>query len=502
MLLEAISCGSAMCNMLIGGLVLLVIILIWSIRRPPGMPPGPRGLPIIGSLLSITQNMHLDFLNMAKKYGDVFTIKLGSHQVVVLNNYELILEALVKKQFDFAGRPHTFTGDMFSEGGQDIALSDFGTTWKLHRKIAHQAIRDYVSGRKLERLIREDAFPLLQEILEENDGKSIHPRPLVLLLVNNIMAQFCFGQKYTLDDPEFKSIMKLVDDFVEIGGNGLVADIIPWLAYIPTKGVREIRKMTDVFLRMMYDKFYEHKKKFDKDKLHDLIDYLLNVQRQAQEDKTENIDSLNDTRLVQTVSDLFGAGIDTTTHTLDWAIMFLVHHPDVQAKVAREIDDVIGGEQFPLISDRPRMPYCDAVIHEVMRVRTVAPMSVPHKAMVDSTIGGYNIPKDTWVMINLWAVQMDKKHWDNPEEFKPERFLEKDGTLKPKQDNFMPFSAGRRVCLGESLAKPEIFLLFTSLFQRFQFSHVPGKALPQLDGTASALILRAPDYEVIVRKRL
>ncbi|XP_002730828.1 steroid 17-alpha-hydroxylase/17,20 lyase-like [Saccoglossus kowalevskii] len=502
MLLESILSVSLTYKLIAVVVILLVALMIWSIHRPSGMPPGPRGFPIIGSMLSLTENLYLDFLQLAKEYGDIFTIKIGSHHVVIVNNYELIKETLVKKSTDFAGRPQTFTGNMGSEGFKDIILSDYSPSWKLHRKIAHQAIRNYASGDKLENMMRKDAIPLLTQILEDNEGKVIAPRPLLFLTVNNIVAQFCFGQKYTLDDPELKAFMDIIDDFAKIAGNGLVADVIPWTAIFPTSAAREMDKVNNKYLGMIYKKFYEHKQKFDQDNLNDLIDYLLDAQRQAKEENADNISSLTDTHLVQTVSDMFGAGIDTTTHTMDWSIIFLTRYPDVQAKVAREIHDVIGRDRLPLISDRPNLPYCDAVIHELMRIRTVVPMSVPHKALVDSSIGGYVIPKDTWVMVNLWAAQMDEKHWDNPQVFRPERFIDKDGSLKAKQDNFIPFSAGRRVCLGESLAKPEIFLMFTSLYQSFAFSPVPGKELPSLDGNAATLVLRAPEYEVVVKKRI
>ncbi|XP_002736510.1 steroid 17-alpha-hydroxylase/17,20 lyase-like [Saccoglossus kowalevskii] len=497
MFLEVITYARLMHNSIALAIFLMVFLMVWSVHRPRGMPPGPRGLPIIGSILSITQNIHNDFQRLAKKYGDIFAIKLGSQQVVVLNNYELIKEALVINQTDFAGRPNTFTGDMISEGSQFIVLEDYGAICRMQRKIVHSAIRAYLSGNShIEHMVAEDAFPPLQQALEENDGKVVKPRSLIFLMVNNIIAQFSYGQKYSLDDPEFKYVMRFMDDVTRIAGSGFVADIIPWSAYIPTKATSEFKKVTRTFPPFMYKKLEEHKKKFNKDNLDDLFDHLIYAQNYT----TGSYD-LTDARIVQTVADVFIAGIDTTAHTLDYSMIYLVCYPDVQVKVAREIDDVVGQERLPLISDRPHMPYCDAVIHEIMRIRAVEPLAVPHKAMVDSSIDGYNIPKGTWLMTNVWAAHMDEKYWENPELFKPERFLTENGSLKPKQDSFFPFSMGRRVCVGESLAKSEIFLLFATLFQRFSFSKVPGKPLPTLDGAFSFLVLRAPDYEVIVKKR-
>ncbi|XP_070570909.1 steroid 17-alpha-hydroxylase/17,20 lyase-like [Ptychodera flava] len=481
--------------------LLIVFLSAWSVYRPTGMPPGPRGYPVVGSLFSLSENMHLDFIELGKKYGDIFTIKLGSSLAVVLNNYELIKEALVKKPTDFAGRPRTLSGDILTEGRKDIAFSDYSPTWKLHRKISHQAIRAYASGEKLECLLREQAFPLLQKVLEESDGKPIQMKRLFLLTVNNIIGRLCFGYGLTLEDEEFKMIMRVFDEFTEIVGNGLITDVFPFMRYIPMKATRDLIRINEEALEFFKTKFRERKENYDKDNVQNLTDYLIHEQMKAVEEGVGDIEKLTDTHLIQTIGDLYGAGVDSTTETMDWSVVYMIRFPDVQTKVAMEIDDVVGRDRLPLLSDRSKLPYCDAVIHELMRIRTVAPLSVPHKALVDSTIGGYNVPKDTWVFINLWAVHMDKKAWENPDQFKPERFLEEDGSLKPKADNYMPFSAGRRVCLGESLAKPELFLLFTALFQRFTFSPVPGRDLPSLEGNTSVFVIRANKCEVVMKRR-
>ncbi|XP_070569823.1 steroid 17-alpha-hydroxylase/17,20 lyase-like [Ptychodera flava] len=482
-------------------LSIMVLLSAWSLYRPPGMPPGPRGFPVVGSLFSLTGNMHLDFIELGKKYGGIFTIKLGSNLAVVLNDYELIKEALVKKPTDFAGRPQTLSGEIITEGYKDIAQSDYNPTWKLHRKIAHQAIRAYASGEKLECLVHEQAFPPLQEALEDSDGKPVQMKPLFLLTMNNILGKLCFGQSLTLEDPEFKAIVQIFEKYSETVGNGLIADVLPFMKYIPMKATRDLMRSSEQALASWRSKFMEHKEKYDEDNIKDLTDYLIHEQKKAIEEGVGDIEKLTDTHLVQTIADVFEAGIDTTMETMNWSVVYMVRYPDVQTKVAMEIDDVVGRDRLPLLSDRSKLPYCDAVIHELMRIRTVGPLAVPHKALVDSTIGGYKIPKDTWVFINLWAVHMDEKAWESPNQFRPERFLEEDGSLKPKADNFMPFSAGRRVCLGESLAKPELFLLFTAVYQRFTFALVPGKDLPSLEGNVSAFVLRANKFEVVVKRR-
>nr|XP_006811117.1 PREDICTED: steroid 17-alpha-hydroxylase/17,20 lyase-like [Saccoglossus kowalevskii] len=233
-----------------------------------------------------------------------------------------------------------------------------------------------------------------------------------------------------------------------------------------------------------------------------LIDDLLSIQRKAELAGEDQAKQLTDVNLRQTVSDIFGAGLDTTINTLDWAVAYLTYYPDVQSKVQREIDDVIGDGRLPLLSDKGKLPYCEAVIHELMRVRTIVPFALPHTTTVDTSVGGYAIPKDTWIWCNVWNVHMNEKHWEKPEEFRPERFLDADGGLLPHPDSFMPFSAGRRVCMGEALAKNELFLLFASVFQHYTFKVPTDGEKPCLKTHCVGQTIRVCPYKVIAVERM
>nr|XP_006820408.1 PREDICTED: steroid 17-alpha-hydroxylase/17,20 lyase-like [Saccoglossus kowalevskii] len=488
-------------------LILLVVFIVanglLNLRPPSGFPPGPLGYPYIGHVLDLANEPHIRWTQYAKKYGDVITIKIGTLNCVVLNSIEVINEALVKKQNDFAGRTSQYSTDLLSENGEDIVFGDFTPKWKFLRKVGHQAIRNYASGEKLEDLVRHEAFPRLQKAVADKNGESFYPKPLLYFTVANIIATMCFGQKYEVNDPELKEILKMIDDTNESFGNGLLADYISIFQYIPTKGIREAKRFMTNWLGLIQGKVTAHKNKFNKDnpEVHDLIDNLLKIQNDAKIAGEDQADKLTDINLRQTVSDIFGAGLDTTTNTFDWCIAFLACYPDVQTKVQNEIDDVIGLDRLPLLSDKGKLPYCDAVIHEVMRIRTVVPFAAPHKTCCDTSVGGYNLPKDTMVFLNLWNVHMNDKHWENPDEFRPERFLDADGKALPKPESFLPFSAGRRVCMGEVLAKSEMFLVFICLFQNYTFKVAPGKEKPNLSPSLENLIVRCRPYNVIAHPR-
>ncbi|XP_070574476.1 steroid 17-alpha-hydroxylase/17,20 lyase-like [Ptychodera flava] len=482
-------------------LLFLVIAALWSMHIPTGFPPGPRGLPFIGSIGVLAADPIYNMTEFAKKYGDIYSLKIGRQRIIVLNNIELVREALVKKQNAFAGRSVSYSLELFSEGGEDIVFGNFTEKWKTLRKIAHQAIRNYASGHKLENLVTKDAFPRLKKAIEDNNGQPFDPQPLLYLLICNVMATMCFGQNYELDDPEFKDILKFIKDFNENFGNGLLADFVPIFKYIPTNGLRAFKKISNMWLSLIQSKVDDHKIKMQEGNVSDLVDDVLKIQAEAKAAGEGQADSLTDVNVRQIVSDTFGAGIDTTINTMNWCIAYLVNYPDVQTKVQEEIDDVVG-QRLPMLSDKGRLPYCEAVIHEVMRIRTVLPVSLPHETIEDTSVGGYNVPKGTQIWTNLWKLHMDEKYWKEPEEFRPERFLGEDGKALPKQDSFLPFSAGRRVCVGEVLAKNEMLLIFTCLFQQFTFLPPPGNEKPSLEPAFASLATRCIPYKVVARERI
>ncbi|XP_077983162.1 steroid 17-alpha-hydroxylase/17,20 lyase-like [Glandiceps talaboti] len=490
-------------NVILLLLVILVVFAVRSVHIPAGFPPGPRGLPFIGSIAELVKDPMTPLTKYTKQYGDVYSLKIGGDRIIMLNEIEVVKEALVKKQNEFAGRSLTmYSIQLASEGGENIIFGDFTPKWKLLRKISHQAIRNYASGSKLETLVREEAFPRLQKAIDEKNGEPFDPQPLLMLMVANVISSMCFGERYDLDDPEFQEILTIMKEANESFGSGLLADFIPIFRHVPTKGLRLAKEFVNRWISLIQRKIDKHKKNFDEDNIHDLVDDILKIQKDSTAAGEEHANTLTDVNLRQTLSDIFGAGLDTTVNTFNWCIVYLVNYPDVQSKVQKELDDVIGQDRLPLLSDKGKLAYCEAVINEVMRIRTVAPIGVPHKTLCDTSVGGYNIPKDTQVWINHWNLHMDERQWDNPEEFRPERFLDEDGKPLPKPNSFLPFSAGRRVCVGEVLAKNELVLIFASLFQQYTFMPAPGKGKPSLKPTFESLVTRCIPYEVIARDRI
>ncbi|XP_072044008.1 steroid 17-alpha-hydroxylase/17,20 lyase-like [Amphiura filiformis] len=485
-------------------LTILASLIYWSIRRPSGMPPGPMGLPIVGNMLDILDKPHVKFEKMTQKYGNVFSVKIGQRWMVVLNQIDVVRDALLRKPDEFAGRPHYHSVGLFTENGKNIISADFSATWKLHRKLSHSAIRNFATGKKLESIVHEVTERIGKRI-DEQHGKPIDPKHVVCLGIYNILGRLCFAHKYELDDPRITWFIRQSREALENFGVGMLADFIPVLRFLPTPGVRKMKQIIEESHNFLYDELELHRKSFDPCNVGDILDSLLLAQKETIDEGNDLGESLTDAHLVHTIGDIFGAGSDTTIITIHWTLAIMAEYPDIQKKVAMEIEEVVGHGRLSTLGDRGHLAYTEATMMEVLRFSTIAPLGVPHSTTCDVMLGDFQIPKDTMVSINHYALHFDEDMWDKPKLFKPEHFLDDSGSIRQHPNSFLPFSAGRRSCLGESLAKAELFLIFTWFLQNYEISKVPGdkgESLLERIKPGSSILRELDYYEVIMKRRV
>ncbi|XP_020555398.1 steroid 17-alpha-hydroxylase/17,20 lyase isoform X1 [Oryzias latipes] len=459
-------------------LVLALAALLWRVRtrdRPQEAPSLPY-LPVLGSLLSLRSPHppHVLFKELQQKYGQTYSLKMGSHQVIIVNHHAHAREVLLKRGRTFAGRPRTVTTDVLTRDGKDIAFGDYSATWRFHRKIVHGALCMFGEGSaSLQRIICTEAQSLCSTLSEAAaTGLALDLSPELTRAVTNVICSLCFNSSYSRGDPEFEAMLRYSQGIVDTVAKDSLVDIFPWLQ----------------------SDYSDHVQR-------DLLDALLRAKRSAENNNTAAEFSaeavgLSDDHLLMTVGDIFGAGVETTTTVLKWAITYLIHYPEVQKQIQEELDRKVGVDRPPQLSDRGSLPFLEATIREVLRIRPVAPLLIPHVALSDTSLGDFTVRKGTRVVINLWSLHHDEKEWTNPDLFNPGRFLSADGSsLTLPSSSYLPFGAGLRVCLGEALAKMELFLFLSWILQRFTLSVPPSQSLPSLEGKFG-VVLQPVKYAV------
>ncbi|XP_066569719.1 cytochrome P450 2C55 isoform X1 [Amia ocellicauda] len=445
------------------GLLLLYFLL--KTRRPKNFPPGPQPFPIFGNLLQLNlKNPIKDFEKLSKCYGKVYSIYFGGRPAVLLHGLQAVKEALMTRGVEFAGRPQGLLINHATEN-KGVIIVNYGPTWKEQRRFALTTLRNFGLGKLSmeERILEETSH--LSSYIEKSAGQSLDPKMLFHNAFSNVICAILFGSRYKYEDQSFQSLMRMISENTKINNGrwGMIYDTIPLIRSLPLpfRKMIENRKKVKAFL---LTKVAEHKETRVPGQPRDILDcYLDEIEKRGNDGS-----SFDDGFMVALMMDLFFAGTDTSSTTLRVGLLQLMLHPDVQARCHQEIDAVLGEREQVCYEDRHRMPYVQAVIHEVQRYGSVVPLSVFHATTQDTQVLGYSIPKGTTIIPNLSSVLYEEGKWKFPHEFNPSNFLKEEGEFV-KPEAFVPFSLGPRMCLGEGLARMGLFLFLVMLLRRFQF---------------------------------
>ncbi|XP_056608081.1 cytochrome P450 2K1-like [Triplophysa dalaica] len=460
---------------LLGALLLILVVYLLSSgpksQKEGKEPPGPKPLPLLGNLLTLDLERPFDTLcELSKTYGNVFQVFFGPNKVVVLAGYKTVKEALVNRAEEFGDREIAPAFKLLGEGHGIIFAN--GESWKEMRRFALTNLRDFGMGKRgsEEKIIEEIQY--LKEEFMKFEGKAFDTTRPVNYAVSNIISAIVYGNRFEYTDPHFKEMVNRANENVRVGGSGSMRlfNIFPWLGpFLTSKRIvlRNALKNRVEMKRLISDLL----ETLNPQDSRGFIDSFL-IRKQSDEKSGKKDSYFHEENLLTSVINLFVAGTDTTGTTLRWGLMIMAKYPHIQDRVQEEIDRVIGGRQ-PMVDDRKNLPYTDAVIHETQRLANIVPMSLPHTTSRDVEFNGYFIKKGTTVFPLLTSVLKDESVWEKPHSFYPEHFLDEKGQFV-KRDAFMPFSAGRRICVGESLARMELFLFFASLVQNFRFTPPPG----------------------------
>nr|XP_033791786.1 cytochrome P450 2K1-like [Geotrypetes seraphini] len=466
-------CFSVLTVIFLVGVITLICYIsgvnVWGKNTQLNFPPGPRPLPLIGNLnIMDLKRPYNTLCELSEKYGSVFSIQLGMKKMVVLSGYETVKEALVNHAEEFEERARVPSFEDTSKGYG--VLFSHGENWRVMRRFTIATLRDFGMGKRTteDKIVEECGFLI-------NNFESYHGAPFDTMLnmalpVANIIVSLVQGHRFDYNDPVLKRLILILDKGDRLLGSPKISlfNIFPILGFLngSLKAIRNIVTEVNDYIKFT---LLECHKQLDINDQRCFIDAFLSRQKEEKDNPNTYYSEEN---LVNVVQNLFAAGMGTTAITLRWSLLLMMKYPEIQEKVQEEIDRVIGSSQ-PRTEHRKHMPYTDAVIHEVQRFANIVPLNLPHETSRDINFKGYFLPKGTYIIPFLTSVLRDKTYFKNPKEFNPQHFLDAGGKFA-KNDAFMPFSAGRRSCLGETLAKMELFLFFTSLLQKFTIRLPPG----------------------------
>ncbi|XP_016064634.1 PREDICTED: cytochrome P450 2S1 [Miniopterus natalensis] len=445
-------------------------------------------------------NAHPDSpAELSGKYGPVFTVHLGPwRRVVVLVGREAVQEALGGQAEEFGGRGTLATLDPTFDG-HGVFFSN-GERWRQLRKFTTLALRDLGMGRREgEELISAEARCLV-EAFQGTEGQPFDPSLLLAQATSNVICSLTLGLRFPYEDEEFQAVVRAAGGIL-LGISspwGQAYEMFSWLLK-PLPGPRtQLLGDLGALATFAIEQVQRHQGSVDTSgPARDVVDaFLLKMAKDKHDPNTE----FTDKNLLMTVIYLLFAGTATVSAMIRYTLLLLLKYPQVLERVQEELTRELGAGRAPGLGDRARLPYTDAVLHEAQRLLALVPMGIPRALTRTTCFRGYTLPQGTEVFPLLGSVLHDPEVFEQPEEFNPGRFLDADGRFK-KQEAFLPFSLGKRVCLGEGLVRAELFLLVTAILQAFSLESPCPPAALNLQPAVSGLFNIPPNFQLQVRPR-
>nr|BAN14691.1 cytochrome P450 [Plautia stali] len=474
--------------------IALLALLLFEGARPVRFPPGPCWIPILGNYLLFYELRkklgftHLVWEWLSKRYGPLVGVKLGKDKLVIGTNLPVVKELLTKEQFE--ARPDGFFFQFRAFGERYGLVFVDGEFFNEQKRFVMKHLKSFGLNKSImEDRISSEAEELIQHILKIQKDDGLVIPGIVEISVVNILWSIVAGRRFELDDKKAQDLVDNIHTSFRLQDmSGGILNQMPFLRFICPE-LTSFNKLKDVlgnltsFVKKIID---EHRETVSSYENRDLVDAFLNEMKK----QGGNNSTFTEKQLIILLLDLFLAGPETTSATLGFAALYLIHYPHIQNKLHDELDKVIGKGKRPCMKDKPTLVYMEAFTMELQRIINVTPTTVSHRAKEDADVMGYRIPKDSIVLANLYSLHMSKDYWTDPENFRPERFIDENGAIV-QYDFFIPFGLGKRRCIGEALAKTSLFLYLTALLQKFRIRPV-SEELPPIKSLDGATISPAP----------
>ncbi|CAL1535014.1 unnamed protein product [Lymnaea stagnalis] len=486
-------------------LLLCLYLLIWRTdrRKYVMIPKALPRIPFMGNARDLDlSRCHMVLSDWAEKFGPVYRINILGEEILVLNDSDSVHDALVLKGSAFAGRPPMYRTARSQRDKHSIVWQTYTDKLVFLRKEVLKSLKMYGDGMdNLEQKCEPEILKMIENMTNEK-CLPFDPWDHIYDGISNVMLGLTLDTRFDHASPSFQMIKEINYLFNDTFGGGAARemDFLPWICKL---GLHKYSKRLQRALELR-DQFWNEQLKLLKTRAGTdcIVQRLLSLTSEP----NSKIYDITETTAKEVFTNLILAGTDTTSTALTCLLLVFVHQPEVQKKMWEELQKHVGENRLATLSDRPNMPYFQAVLLELLRYTSHVPLAVPHYTTCETSVLGLSVPKDMTVYINLWALHHDPKDWTDPWEFKPERFLDASGQLLPLSDpirrKLMVFGAGRRVCLGEALAKNRLFLFAAALVQHFRFlpasDNMADDELPAVDPRTyeMGLVLHPKRYQL------
>ncbi|KAK7317424.1 hypothetical protein RJT34_01646 [Clitoria ternatea] len=444
------------------------------------LPPGPTPLPIIGNLLQLGNKPHHSLAKLSDIHGPIMTLKLGQVTSIVISSAEMAKEVLQTHDLLLSNRTVPDALSVLNHDQYSLSFMRVSPRWRDLRKICNNQLFSNKSLDASQELRRKKLQDLLTDIIKCCQvGEAVDIGRAAFKTTINLLSNTFFSSDFVHSAAEAGEYKEIVVSILKEVGAPNLSDFFPALKMLDLQGIRRrsivsVKKVLTIFRRFVAERM-KTRELSGSSSSDDVLDALLNIS--LENGKIE----MDKDEIEHLLLNIFIAGTDTTTYTLEWAMAELIHNPKIMSKLEKELEEVVGKGNPVEETDVARLPYMQAVIKETFRLHPPVPLLLPRKAEIDVEIGGYIIPKDAQVLVNAWVIGRDPAKWDNPNVFLPERFLDTEIDIKGHHFELLPFGSGRRICPGLPLAIRMLPLMLGSLVNCFNWKLEDGIKLDDLD---------------------